>query len=70
VTPTIPFSFPLLFSVSMLTLPKCQGVLLIFFFMSDLVFIFFSNHGLMMQNLCLMNHEMIFKIMDTQGNAQ
>jgi hypothetical protein len=38
--------------------------------MSDLVFIFFSNHGLMMQNLCLMNHEMIFKIMDTQGNAQ
>jgi hypothetical protein len=54
----------------MLTLPKCQGVLLIFFFMSDLVFIFFSNHGLMMQNLCLMNHEMIFKIMDTQGNAQ
>jgi hypothetical protein len=25
---------------------------------------------LMMQNLCLMNHEMIFKIMDTQGNAQ
>jgi hypothetical protein len=68
-TPTIPFSFPLLSSVSMLTLPKCQGVLSIFF-MSDLVFIFFSNHGLMMQNLCLMNHEMIFKIMDTRGNAQ